>query len=170
MEGEFVKTFLNVFKNWFMFWKQVMIHEAWTFVMLFKWPVNHLSPWRHLVEDFKGISRSSCLQEIWWSNLILFMPVLALITRVISSVHVIFCGSWKQGFATMTLEVNLTGRKYRAYGTVWYKYIIICCQVTLSIQRIYPDCDVLTHLLAYQWENFVIPKNTINYLVRALEF
>ena len=51
-----------------MFWKQVVIHEAWTFVMLFKRPVNHLSPWRYLVEDFKGISRSSCLQEIWWSR------------------------------------------------------------------------------------------------------
>ena len=40
------------------------------------------------------------------------------ITRVISFVHVIFCGSWKQGFSKVTLEVNLIGRKYRVNGAI----------------------------------------------------
>ena len=33
-----------------------------------------------------------------WSKLTQFMPVLALITSVMSSVHGTFCGGWKRGF------------------------------------------------------------------------
>ena len=54
-------------------------------------------------------------------------PHLPRVTRVISSVHGTFCGSWKQEVLKMTFGRNLIGRKSRAYETIRY---VICGKIT----------------------------------------
>ena len=60
-------------------------------------------------------NRSLCLEK---TNLIPFVFELALIARVISSIFITFCGSWKAKVFKVILGKNLIGTKSGACGTI----------------------------------------------------